>query len=138
MLPKIQTFPVEIVALKNNIWICHGCNEEVADGKRRCRCGCWRDGVRGPAKKKPEVRKAPNYKKAGTTSNAGRKQKHGLPLDVECSGGVVVASDGFNIEGTVPTCSPLPGGNIVIDEDPTENGSIETQYLLQHVNERVT
>jgi hypothetical protein len=125
MLPMMPTFPGEIVALKNDTWICHGCDEEVAAGKRRCRCGCWRDGVRGPTKKKPEVKNAPNYKKAAT-SKAGRKPKHGLPLNVECSGGLVVAADGLNIEGTVPTSSPLTGGNSIIDEDPTDNDSIQT------------
>ncbi len=85
MLPNMPMFPGEDVAWKNNTWICHGCGEEVAAGKRRCRGGCWRDGVRGPAKKKPEVKKAPNYKKAAT-SNAGRKPKHGLPwmITIEC------------------------------------------------------
>ena len=71
------------------------------------------------------MKKAPNYKKAAT-SNAGRKPKHGLPLNVECSGGVLGAADGFNIEGMVPTSSPLTGGNSVIEEDPTENESIQT------------
>ena len=84
------------------------------------------EGVRGPTKKKPntEVKKAPNYKKAAT-SNAGRKQINELPLDVECSGAVVPA-DGLNIECTILTSSPLTGGNIIIDEDRTDNGSIQT------------
>ena len=79
-LPPMAMSTGEIVALTNNTWICHGCDKEVAYGKRRCRCGCWRDGVRGPTKKKPktEVKKAPNYKKAAT-SNAGQKQINEFP-----------------------------------------------------------
>ncbi len=119
-------FPGEIVALKFNTWICHGCDQEVANGNKRCRYGCWKDSVWGPTKKKPntEVKKAPNYKKAAT-SNAGRKQKNELPLDVKCSG-VVVDADGLNIEGTIPTSSPLTGGNSIIGEDPTDNVSKQT------------
>jgi hypothetical protein len=127
MLPKMAMFPGEIVKFKNNTWICHGCDQEVANGKKRCRCGCWRDGVRGPTKKKPntEVKKAPNYKKAARTSNAEWKQKNEVPLDVKCSG-VVAAADGLNIKGNTPTCSPLTGGKSVMDEDPTDNDSIQT------------
>jgi hypothetical protein len=40
--------------------------------------------------------------------------------------GVVFAVDGLNIEGTIPTSSPLTGGNSVIDEAVTENDSIQT------------
>ena len=125
-LPPMAMSTGEIVALTNNTWICHGCDEEVANGKRRCRCGCWRDGVWGPTKKKPnvELKKAPNYKKAAT-SNAGRKQKNELPFDVECSG-VVFAVDGLNLEGTLPTTSPLTGRNSVVDDTVTENESIQT------------
>jgi hypothetical protein len=35
-LPPMAMFPGEIVALTNNTWICHGCDQEVANGKRRC------------------------------------------------------------------------------------------------------
>ena len=82
VVPMIPSFPgtesKHVVESWKNTWTCHGCDSEVLFSKKRCKCGCWKLGVRGPTKKqtKKEVPKAPNYKKKapckGDPSTASR------------------------------------------------------------------
>jgi hypothetical protein len=77
LLPPIQLSLATVVESNKETWICHRCEEEVAYAKKRCKCGSWKGGARGPTKKqtKNEVKKAPKYKKnKESTSNAGQKE----------------------------------------------------------------
>ena len=116
-----------VVESNNNTWICHGCDEEVSNSKKRCKCGCWKGGVRGPTKTqtKFEVKKAPNYKKMAAPSNAKRSK---LPVDVKIFGhDQVDASEGMVVIGDdLPTCSPLTGNNSCADDDATDNDESKT------------
>ena len=115
-----------VVESKTNTWICHGCDEEVSNSKKRCKCGCWKGGVRGPMKKqtKMEVPKAPNYnKKKAVTSNAKRIEPPAYDnifgthqVDASTASMVVIGED-------LPACSPLTGNNSYADDDATDDES---------------
>jgi hypothetical protein len=50
-IPPLLGMQSNVVESKMNTWICHGCDEEVSNSKKQCKCGCWKGGVRGPTNK---------------------------------------------------------------------------------------
>ena len=110
-----------IAEANNNTWVCHGCDEEVTNAKKRCKCGCWKGGVRGPTKKHTntevkKVKKVPRYKKT-VQSKAGQNQGSQLPLDVV----EAEAPEGMVVDSAVPTWSPLTGNTGILEDDATDN-----------------
>ena len=132
LLGTMQGFEV---GSTNNTWICRGCEEEVSKSKKRCKCGCWKGGVRGPTKKqtKIEVKKAPNYKKKAAPSNAKQMSTSQPPVDINILGPPQVDdSEGMVVIGdnALPTCSPLTGNNSFADDGDATNNDEESKNSL--------